>query len=448
MRYSKLLCTAALALAPQFCLAQPLAFKDAASAADSATAAPSSAGVVAATTATKAPAEQPLTHRWLDLETLSNSERYRDTFVKGGAVLWQNAQQRTLIAGKLKFDEDGRYAIGFRVSSGHYFNWAFSSYTGESVLSRSTSAAYHASTFTAAQYLEIEKCTFVDKPGYATLLALKSNGAQLYFRELYLSASPVKPITVEFGSLGIERGYGSEITTFDEDGYISGERIAFHSPKHLFFDEAKFTNAFFGDFATANFFQRGGSLTRFNYRQASAKKQLTDRIGFSADYTWLSGTDTLREALVVKTKELKAIDSVRFEAYERLNAITLAGGKWPYGVVAPLPVGGGSGFSVAVDEKIGKLRGDLGYADIDQNYSVYANSRFFHAEGFSLNGDTIAEGEHPFVHAAYQLAPGVSAVGFYTHGLTSQGFDPNRQGWAGGMSFDLKAMINREKRVF
>jgi hypothetical protein len=277
---------------------------------------------------------------------------------------------------------------------------------------------------------------------------LKSNGAQFYLRELYFSASPVKPITVEFGSFGIERGYASEITTFDEDGYIAGERIAFHSPKHLFFDEVKFTNAFFGDFATANFFQRGGSLKSFNYRQVSARKRLNDRIGFSADYTWLSGTDTLREALIVKTRELKVIDSVRFEAYERLNAITFPGGSWPYGPVAPLPVSGGSGFSVALNEKIGKLSGDLGYADIDQNYSVYANSRFFHAEGFALNGDTIAEGKHPFIHAAYQLAPGVSAVGYYTHGLTSQGFDPNRQGWTAGMSFDLKAMINSEKRIF
>jgi hypothetical protein len=368
--------------------------------------------------------------------------------VKGGGVLWANAQQRSLIVGKLKFDEEGRYTIGFRVSSGHYFNWAFSSYTGESVLSHATSASYHASTYTPAQYLEIEQSIFVDPTGYATLLALKSNGAQMYFRELYLSASPVKPITVEFGSFGIERGYGSEITTFDEDGYIAGERIAFHSPKHLFFDEVKFTNAFFGDFSTANFFQRGGSLKSFNYRQVSAKKQLNDRIGFSADYTRLSGTDTLREALLVKTKELKVIDSVRFEAYERLNTITLAGGTWPYGVVAPLPVSGGSGFSVALNEKIGKLRGDLGYADIDQNYSVYANSRMFHAEGFALNGDTIGEGKHPFVHAAYQFAPGVSAVGYYTHGLTSQGLDPNRQGWCGGINFDLKAMINTEKRVF
>ncbi len=113
---------------------------------------------------------------------------------------------------------------------------------------------------------------------------------QFYLRELYFSATPVKPVTVEFGSFGIERGYGSEITTFDDDGYIAGERIAVHSPKQLFFDEIQFTNAYFGDFATTNFLDRGSSLKSSNYRQVSAKKKLNDRVAFSADYTWLTGT--------------------------------------------------------------------------------------------------------------------------------------------------------------
>ena len=80
---------------------------------------------------------------------------------------------------------------------------------------------------------------------------------------------------------------------------------------------------------------------------------------------------------------------------------------------------------------------------------MYAG-RYFHAIGFGLNGDTIAIGKHPFIHAVYQVAPGVTAVGYYTHGLTDkdQGFDLNRQGWTGGMSFDMKAMINKERRVF
>ena len=143
------------------------------------------------------------------------------------------------------------------------------------------------------------------------------------------------------------------------------------------------------------------------------------------------------------------VDSVRFETYQRVNTVTLAGGVWPRGPVAPLSVKGGSGFAVGLNERFGRLSGDLGYAQVDKDYAVYAG-RYFHAIGFALNGDTIAMGKHPFIHAVYQIAPGVSAVGYYTHGLTSinEGFDMNRQGWTAGMNFDLKAMINKEKLVF
>jgi len=438
-----------VALAPQLCLAQQLAIRSAMDAPDSAAATAGSVSVIATAPAIKPASDKPLFGRWLQLDALSHSERYRDSSVTGGTHLWSNTQQRSLIAGRFKFDEQGRYAIGFRASSGRYFNWAFSSYTGESLRPRFSAPSAAAKPYTQAELLEIGQASFVDPAGRAEIVALKSGGWQFYLRELYISATPVKPVTVEFGSFGIEHGYGSEITTFDDDGYIAGERIAVHSPKQLLFDEIQFTNAYFGDFATANFLDRGSSLKSSNYRQASAKKKLNDRVAFSADYTWLKGTDTLREAVVVKTKELRAIDSVRFETYQRLNTVHLAGGLWPHGVVAPLRVKGGSGFAVAVNEKVGKLSGDLGYAEVDEDYSVYGG-RYFHATGFSLNGDTIAKGKHPFLHAAYQLAPGVSAVGYFTHGLTDkdQGFDMNRQGWTAGMSFDLKAMANMEKRVF
>jgi hypothetical protein len=447
MKHSKLFYALVLALAPQLCFAQQQAFLSPVDEPVSTTAVSSPESIVAPSTAIKPASEEPLLGRWLELDTLSHSERYRNAFTTGGTHIWENAQERSLIVGKVKLDKEGRYAIGFRASTGSYFNWAFASYTGESVLPRVSTPAYNATAFTPADTLEIGQAIYVDPLGFAQVQSIKSNGWELYLRELYFSATPVKQVTVEFGSFGIEHGYGSEITSFDDDGYIDGERIAVHSPKHLFFDEIKFTNAFFGDFATANFLDRGASLKSFNYRQVSAKKKLNDRVAISTDYTWLSGTDTLREAALVKTKELKVIDSVRFETYQRINTVTLAGGLWPYGVVAPLPVKGGSGFAIAVNEKFRKLSGDMGYADVDEDYSVYAG-RFFHATHFAMNGDTIATGKHPFIHAAYQIAPGVNAVGYYTHGLGNQGFDINRQGLTAGMNVDLKEMINKEKLVF
>jgi hypothetical protein len=450
MNRSKLIYTLVLALAPQLLAAQQFALHSPVDAAGSA----EPSAVVS--TSDNAPANaKSLTDRWLQLETLSHSERYRNAFQVGGGHNFENAQQRSLIQGKLKLDAEGRYDIGFRASSGRYFNWAFSNFTGEGFVARGSDPSSK-SFYTPAEQFEVTSSVFADPAGFKLLLGtagvggIQSNGWEFYMRELYFSATPVKPVTVEFGSFGIERGYSTEITTFDEDGYLSGERIRLHDPKHLFFDEVAFTNAYFGDLDTVNLFDRGSSLKQFNYRQVAAKKQLNNRVAISGEYTWQTGIDTLREALVVKTPEVKVIDRVRFEAYERLNSITFAGLAQSYiGPIAPLTVKGASGFAVAFDKKLGKLSGDIGFATIDSNYSVYANSRSFHAVDFSLNGDTYGLGNRPFAHASYKIAPGVTAFGFYTHEVGSTRVPTyNQQGLNAGVTFDLKAMVNTTKHVF
>ncbi len=376
--------------------------------------------------------------RWLDLKTLSHSERYRNASDEGGYHVFEDGQQRSLAEGRVKLDRQARYTIGFRASSGRFFNWAYADYAGAGFMTRAANPTLLHS-LTLPQLYEIFAAEQADSANTAAVMVLKSNGWQFYVRELYFSATPVKAITVEFGSFGFERGLATEITTFDDDGYLSGERIRIHDPKHLFFDQIAFTNACFGDIGTPNFFARGGDLTCFNYRQVTAKKQLTKRIGVSTEYTWQLGTDTIRGAAVVGLKELKVLDSVRFEGYDRLNSINIQG----------LNVGGGSGFAVTVDKKLGRrISGDLGFASIDPNYSVYNGSRVIHAFGFSLNGDTYGMGKRPFAHASYKIAPGVTAFGFYTHAVGEKVMNFNQQGLNAGLTFDIKAIANSRKQIF
>ncbi len=450
MRHLKLLYTVALAIAPQFCLAQHLALNSVANTVDNAMATSGSESMVAAVTAISPANEKPLTGRWLELRTLSHNERYRNAYSVGGIRDFDNAQQRSLIEGSIKLDAEGKYDIGFRASSGRYFNWAFGGYTGESFLRRVTNPSYTQSQNTPAQSLASYQAILADPTGYGIAQKLASNGWQFYMRELYFSATPVKPVTVEFGSFGIERGLSTEITTFDDDGYLSGERIRLHDSKHLFFDEVSFTNAYFGDIATPNLFDRGSSLTKFNYRQVSAKTLLNKRIAFSGEYTWQAGTDTLREAVVVRTQEAKVVDSLRLEAYERLNTTTFPGlVRSPIGPIAPLSVPGASGFAVALQKTLGKLSGDIGYASIDSDYGVYTGGRFLEVVGFSLNGDTYGLGNRAFAHASYKIAPGVTAFGFYTHEVGgTRVLTLNQQGLNAGVTFDLKAMVNKERLVF
>ncbi len=112
----------------------------------------------------------------------------------------------------------------------------------------------------------------------------------MFVRELYLSATPVKAITLQFGFFGIEKGYSSEVTSFDDDGYIQGERLIIHDPKHLFFDSVTLTSAYLGYIADPNLIaiDRGPGFSKSNYRQVAFKKQLTPRIGFSGEYNWIS----------------------------------------------------------------------------------------------------------------------------------------------------------------
>jgi hypothetical protein len=76
---------------------------------------------------------------------------------------------------------------------------------------------------------------------------MNSRGWGMPVRQLYMSATPISQITAEFGGLGIERGVNTEMTSYDDDGYMTGERVRFHDPKHVFFDQIAVTYGYLGD---------------------------------------------------------------------------------------------------------------------------------------------------------------------------------------------------------
>lgn len=439
----KFLYIVALALAPQLCFAQQPAFLLNTSADGIAKDSSLLPEVLATTPVVKK--QQSLTARWLDLTDLSHSERYRNSFNQGGFHMFEDGQERSIVAGRIKLDEQARYTIGFRASSGRYFNWAYADFAGQGRTSRVKAGQADGminAAKTPAEVAESAAAKIADPVGFA-VSSSPSSGWEFYVRELYLSATPVKPLTVEFGSMDFERGYGSEITTFDNDGYISGERVRIQDPKHLFFDQVGFTSAFFGSINTPNLFARGGDFTSSNYRQVFAKKRVNKRVAFSADYTWSIGTEALRQGAIVETRETKIVDSVRVEAYQRLNSVTLQG----------LSIGNGAGFAVTADKRIDKrLNIDGGFASIDANYTAFGGSRYLHSSGFSMNGDTYGIGQRGFTHVSFQFAPGVTAFGFYTHavgsGIAARELDLNKQGLNAGLTFDLKAWANIKNRVF
>jgi hypothetical protein len=171
-----------------------------------------------------------------DLNTLSFSFRYRNQMSSNGFRYFDNGQQRSLIDGRLKLDADGKYAVHFRVSSGQTFNWAYSDEIGNDFqyLASASKASLPAAVLRRDYY-----AVLADPAAYQTDRQVPSRGWQMNFRQLYFSATPVKQLSFEYGSLGIERGASTEATTYDEDGYLTGERLRILDPNHLFFDQIR-----------------------------------------------------------------------------------------------------------------------------------------------------------------------------------------------------------------
>jgi hypothetical protein len=395
---------------------------------------PSVASKSVALPTAKATEQKPLLSRWLEVSEMSESQRFRRSYDQNSATIFNNGQQRTALAGRVKLDREGRYFIGFRAESGRFFNWGFADYAGHDFTHY---AGLSLGSFTPKEFTDFFAAYVADTADH-TGLNFHGNGWNFYMRDLYGSATPIKQATVEFGSIPIERGYSSEITSFDDDGFIAGERIRLNDPKHLGLDEVSFTSAYFGDMTTPSVFARGDRLAQSNYRQIAGKKMIHQRVGISGEYNWLTKSSTVREAATVKVSELKVIDDLHAEFYQRLNAMNLQG----------MDIQAAKGFALSASKKVGPVSGDFGYASVDPNYGVYTDSRFLTVVGFSLNGDTYGTGKRVYSHLSYKLTPVITVFGFYTHITSGDDYNYNKQGLNAGLKFDLKAIVNSGRKIF
>jgi hypothetical protein len=276
------------------------------------------------------PTPLPKIHRWFDLETLSIASRYRYIDAANGAIVSNQQQWQMVARGRLKFDRKGKYSVVAHVQSGNNFTGGWEN----------------------------------------TGLGTGDAQTNLFLKQLYIDAKPIREIEFQFGGLAITNGENTEITGYDNDNFIMGERVSFRAAKKLYFDEVAITNAFLGDINRPSVFRRFKHLDRSNYHQILVRKQVTKNVGFSADYTFDSGSDTLRQAIRVKLPKAKIVDSLLYENYERID---------------PQP---GYGFALTAEKKVtAKLNVTGGFAKVS------------HAV---LNSDRFPRGERIFFSAAYK----------------------------------------------
>jgi hypothetical protein len=255
------------------------------------------------------PSREGRLSRWLDLDLASVGTRFRHVESLMGVTIASNQQHQFAIKGGLRLDSAGRLTVRAGLFSGDTFSGGW------------------------------------NNTGPGTGLAQ----SRVFLKRLYLDATPIRGIDVQVGGVEFARGESTEITSYDYDGYLVGERLAIRRADRLFVDEVTVTYGFVGDLRQPSVFPRLLRLGRANYRQFEVAKQAGKRVRISGDYTSESGIDTLRQAVTFNVPELRAVSLFHFEQYERLGAAS------------------GYGFSGYLEKKLGRrISLGPGYARLDR----------------------------------------------------------------------------------
>ncbi len=414
--------------------------------------------------------------RWFELQTFTISSRYRKVSDSVGNPFLNQNQHREILDGKFKFDSKGRYSVNAHVSSGYYFNWAYADtgwgkgtaksfpvlardlapFQAKSVIPdvvNSTVQNILNTQFAGAPQSVIDQMRpvitaqvtaqvtpvvtkQVENAIYNQVKNLNNEGWNLYFRQFYFSAKPIDGVEFQYGGIGINRGVNTEMTSYDDDGYMIGGRVSVKRPKNFFFDEISVTYAFLGDEFKPNFFRRMHRMNESNYHQFLVRKKVGKRFEVSADYTFHNRVDMMREAVKVDVRGSKILDTFRFETYQRIGDNTFVG--------SPGVFEAGMGFAVQGEKLIKrKVLVGGGYSSIDRDYTaLLPGGKPF---GFALNGDRTGLGNRFFGTVTYQMTPefGINIYASKPVNMTKDEFTWNRNYLTAGFTFDALKTLQK-----
>jgi hypothetical protein len=284
--------------------------------------------------------------RWFEIQNATLNLRYRYIDTSAGATTTNQLQHRETIRGRVKFDKSARYT------------WNFGVFTG--------------TRFTSGW----------DNTGWGIADAQKN----FAFKTSYLSAIPISGIEAQYGGISILKGESTELTTYDEDGYVIGQRVTVKRPAQFYFDELSATVGYLAaDPREIPISRRTKYLNDTpNYRHFLVDKKFGARAGVSVDHTSAAGANTWRQGLNLKTRELRVVDTVVLELYQRTNATA------------------DQGFAITFDKALHrKVSVNWGYASIDPGYGI-------------LNADRFQFGNRAFAMAIYNITPEFLASAFIT----------------------------------
>ena len=296
----------------------------------------------------QAPAAEPALRRWLDLQTLTVAARYHVVENSADVTTADQVQYREVVRARVNLDQRKRFTVTVGAQSGRSF------VSGWLPTGAGTGAF---------------------------------DGSDHRVRQLFASAAPLKGIELQYGGLYLLRGEHDELTSYDDDGYVVGERLSVRRPKALWLDEVSLTRGAIVSTAAPSVFRRWDGLTNQTYTQALGSKTFSKVVTASLDYTRATGADTIRGAVTVHLPKGAPVQTVRYEQYRRVNHDPA------------------SGFAVWADRTLGRLgRLQAGYIAVDQHYG-------------GLNSDRALSGRRVFANLVVPIYGPLSATLFTTHAV-------------------------------
>jgi hypothetical protein len=311
--------------------------------------------------------------RWLHLQNVSLSTRYNFVENSADAVTSNQGQYQIAVKGAFQFDSAGKFTVQSGLFSGNRFSGGWNG-TG-----------------------------WGNTP-------LRTN---TYLKQLYFSAKPFQGLDFQYGSLYFNQGVNTEITGYDYDGYLVGERVRLNRPKNVFFDELSVTYGFVGDFDRPSVGKRLHRLEQSNYHQFLVAKKISEQVFLSADYTSEAGIHTLRQAVRMQAHKLRVLDVLHFENYQ----------------VVGLDVG--YGFAAYGEKKLhSRVSVGGGYAQHDRA---------------ALYSDRFAAGKRIFVNLQLELTSEFSISTAWTEAIHNDLASSPRTRFDVALNYDLLHSLRRAR---
>ena len=231
--------------------------------------------------------------------------------------------------------------------------------------------------------------------------------ADIFLKHLYLDARLLNKLEVQYGGLEIAHGEATEVTSYDFDGYITGQRIRSAGWKAL--DEISVTYAHLGDLDDPSVFNRFRRLASPNYFQLLLDKKLAKPGGLSFEYTDVSGEQTLRQAVRFDLPARSGLDTVQLELYQRWSPEA------------------GYGFGLYTQKSVhAAITLGVGYARIDRT---------------GLNSDRFPMGRRLYATALMALHRVLGVSVFFSRQLDAAESSANRTRLDVGLSYDLRQIV-------